>query len=169
MNIAINISEFNINNIYYLDAIKNTVIENSNFIRILYSNNLLSLNGIYILLNFKNIYTITNNNKIRYCFDLNNEDNLFIVNFIKKLEIDLLKNSIINNKRPIYKLKEQLAQGCIKIINILFMDSKNADKKEPNEQFILKISGIWESENEFGLTYKILEINNNLSISSEKF
>ena len=83
MNIAINISEFNINNIYYLDAIKNTVIENSNFIRILYSNNLLSLNGIYILLNFKNIYTITNNNKIRYCFDLNNEDNLFIVNFIK--------------------------------------------------------------------------------------
>ena len=34
MNIAINITEFNINNIYYLDAIKNTVIENSNFIRI---------------------------------------------------------------------------------------------------------------------------------------
>ena len=49
------------------------------------------------------------------------------------------------------------------------MDSKNADKKESNEQFILKISGIWESENEFGLTYKILEINKNLSISSEKF
>ena len=119
-------------------------------------------------MNFKNIYTVTNNNKIRYCFDLNNEDNIFIVNFIKKLEIDLLKNSIINNKRPIYKLKEQLAQGCIKIINILFMDSKNADKKEPNEQFILKISGIWESENEFGLTYKILEINKNLSISCEK-
>lgn len=168
MNIVINQSDFNINNIYYLDPIKNTVIENSNFIRILYSNNLLSLNGIYILLDFKNIYTVTNNNKLRYCFDYNIDHNIHLVNFIKSLEIDLLNNSIINNKRTIYKLKEQLNQGCIKIINILYTESKNQDKKDTGEQFILKISGIWESENEIGLTYKILEINNNLSICSKK-
>ena len=40
MNITENINNYSINNIFYLDPIKNTVLENSNFIRILYSNNL---------------------------------------------------------------------------------------------------------------------------------
>ena len=37
-----------------------------------------------------------------------------------------------------------------------------------NENFILKISGIWESDNDFGLTYKILKIKNKLTIGSKK-
>tara|TARA_R110002072_G_scaffold235740_3_gene393468 strand:- start:136 stop:672 length:537 start_codon:yes stop_codon:yes gene_type:complete len=177
MNITINIYEFDLNNIYYLDPIKNTVIENSNFIRLLYSNNIVSLNGIYILLNFKNVSIINNNNKIRYCFEINNLDNINTITLIKNLENDLLKNSIIKNKRPFYKLKDQLNQGYIKIFNFLFMHDKylnsNLDNDlnfnlDNNENFILKISGIWESDNDFGLTYKILKIKNKLTIGSKK-
>ena len=160
MNITIKKNEFDINNIYYLDPIKNTVIENSNFIRILYSNELFSLNGLYILLNFQNINSNINNNKVKYSFDCNLIENIELINFIKKLEYDILENSIINNKRPYYKLHEQISQGIIKMVNILFIDPKNQEKKNLKEEFILKISGIWESENEYGLTYKILEVQN---------
>tara|TARA_R110002072_G_C7753576_1_gene517703 strand:+ start:111 stop:617 length:507 start_codon:yes stop_codon:yes gene_type:complete len=167
MNITIDIYDFDLNNIYYLDPIKNTVIENSNFIRVLYSNNLVSLNGIYILLNFKNITIFNSNNKIRYCFDQYNIANIDTITLINNLEKNILNNCIIKHKRPLYKLKDQLNQGYIKIINASFMEYKD-NHFNNNEKFILKISGIWESENEYGLTYKILIINHESTICCKK-
>ena len=155
MNICENINSFNINYIFYLDPIKNTVIENSNFIRILYSNDILTLNGIYILLDFIDIIRVTHNNRIKY--SLNIDTNNKIINFIKNLEKQILDNCNIKNKNQSTKLGELLANGYIKNINIPFYQSENNDL---HNQFILKISGIWESEIEYGLTYKILDIIN---------
>ena len=168
MNISETIKTFNINNIFYLDPIKNTVIENSNFIRILYSNELFSLNGIYIIFNFKNIQKIIQNNKIKTTFDLNNSYNLQNINFIKKLEDDLLNNNTIKNKKPYFKLKDQIIQGNLKNTNNNYIENKNLHYKNNEEDFILKISGIWESEMEYGLTYKILETKKFLPICSEE-
>lgn len=169
MNICESIKTFDINNIFYLDPIKNTVIDNSNFIRILYSNQSFSLNGIYIVLKFKNIQKIFQNNKVKILFDLNNSNNLTNINFIKKLEHDLLKNCIINNKKPYTKLRDQINQGCLKNSINVYIDNKNEVIINSEEDYILKISGIWESEIEYGLTYKILDTQNLLSIGSKKF
>ena len=57
MNISIDIDKINFNNIFFLEPIKNTVIENSNFIRIIYSNEDIILNGLYITL-FINIISV---------------------------------------------------------------------------------------------------------------
>jgi len=154
MNICETIENFDINNLYYLDPIKNTVIDNSNFIRILYSNKLFTLNGIYIYLDFTNITFINNNNRGKYSIDLNNNSNNKIILFIKNLEENILNNSIIKNKIQSKKLTELLSSGYIKNINNTFNIKNN------NNNFILKISGIWESDFEYGLTYKILDINN---------
>jgi len=151
MNIYETIEKFDINNIFYLDPIKNTVIDNSNFIRILYSNDLLTLNGIYILLDFKDLSIINNNNRIKYNIDT--ISNKHIIDFIKNLEKNILDNSIINNKIQCNKLTDLLSNGCIKNISNSFSDTKYTNK------FILKISGIWESDIEYGLTYKILDID----------
>lgn len=169
MNICESINSFNINNIYYLDAIKNTVIDNSNFIRILYSNEFFLLNGIYIIFKFKNLQKICQNNKIKTCFDTNNSHNLNNINFIKKLEQDLLKNCIIKNKKPFTKLKDQIIQGSLKNTNCIYVENKNEILNKIEESYILKISGIWESELEYGLTYKILDIQDSLTISSKEF
>lgn len=152
MNICETIENFNINQIFYLDPIKNTVIDNSNFIRILYSNNILTLNGVYILLDFKNLSSINNNNRVKYNIDISS--NKEIIDFIKNLEKSILDNSFIYNKNQCNKLTDQLSNGYIKNINNTFYEPKN------NNKFILKISGIWESDIEYGLTYKILDINN---------
>tara|TARA_B100001093_G_C26723803_1_gene969008 strand:+ start:111 stop:581 length:471 start_codon:yes stop_codon:yes gene_type:complete len=156
MNICETIDNFDINKIFYLDPIKNTVIDNSNFIRILYSNDLLTLNGVYILLDFKNTNIINYNNRIKYCIDVN--INSEIINFIKNLEKNILDNSIIKDKNQLNKLGDLLGNGYIKNINLPFYDTKLTNYN--NNKFILKISGIWESEIEYGLTYKILDVLN---------
>ena len=155
MNICETIDNFDINQIFYLDPIKNTVIDNSNFIRILYSTELLTLNGLYLLLNFQSINIINNNNRIKYCIDVNK--NSEIINFIKILEKNILDNSIIKDKNQSNKLSDLLGNGYIKNINLPFYDTKF---NSSNNKFILKISGIWESEIEYGLTYKILDVSN---------
>ena len=53
MNIAIPINQFKINNVFYFERIKNTVMNDSNFIRLIYSNSLFSLNGVYVLISFE--------------------------------------------------------------------------------------------------------------------
>jgi hypothetical protein len=69
---------------------------------------------------------------------------------LKYIEEGLLKKIIINGKIPQYKIYEQLKNGNIKVF------SETYDKINTN--FLLKIAGIWETETEFGLTYKFINI-----------
>ena len=65
MNIVTDINTFDSNNVYFLDSVKNTIMSDSNFIRIIYSNDLFMLNGIFLKINLK----ITNSDKYynKYC------------------------------------------------------------------------------------------------------
>ena len=154
MNLVETIKNFNINNIFLLDPVKNTVINNSSFIRILYSNNLLTLNGIYLCINLKNAYILPNHHKVKYMINLN--DNVELIKFLKNLEYSLL-NLVEIKKKKIYKLSEQIQNGLIKIVNNNYNNSNNHNNYN---NYILKISGIWESNTEYGLTYKFIDIFN---------
>ena len=55
MNIAIGIDEFSIENVFFQDPVKNTVMEDSNFIRALYSTDLFVLNGIFLKITLKHL------------------------------------------------------------------------------------------------------------------
>ncbi|MEX0598799.1 MAG: hypothetical protein WD512_20110 [Candidatus Paceibacterota bacterium] len=147
MNIALNKEDFSINNVYFSDPIKNSIIENSNFIRLIYSNSLMALNGIYIKIDFENIYKINDFSKQKIIF--NSSDNQKIINYIKSIEFDVLEKFNIKTKKKVYKLNEQMMTGYIK---------HSIDAKYTSS-FMLKISGIWESEQECGLTFKFVEIN----------
>ena len=48
MYIVLKLEEFDINNIFFLERVKNTVMDNSNFSRVIYSNNIFTLNGIFV-------------------------------------------------------------------------------------------------------------------------
>lgn len=157
MNIYKYINDFNLNDVYYLDPIKNTVIDNSTFIRILYSNDLFILNGIYLYLNFNNITLNTINNKSKYYFDINYNNDL--IESLKKIELDIL-NNYNSSKILSTKLYNQLTNGFIKNINLT--DEITNHNETIKYQFVLKISGIWESHIHYGLTYKILDFNHPL-------
>lgn len=123
MNLVLDNNNYNINNIYYYDAVKNTVMDDSKFVRIIYSDSNIILNGIYLKLQVNNI---TENN-----------------HFIQELENKILKK--YNNKKM--------------ISNKLYDQIQHYIKKYNNAVLILKISGIWETENMLGLTYKLIYDN----------
>lgn len=157
MNVADTIENFDLNMVYYLEPIKNTVIDNSSFIRIIYSNKLFILNGIYLIININDIYLENHNNKIKYSFT--QERNGSLLNTIKDIEINLLKKANIVNKNMSTKIFDQLNSGFIK------MSSCDPGYNLTNK-FILKISGVWESYIEYGLTYKIIDIMHDIGIEN---
>jgi len=150
MFVTIDISEFDINYIFYQEQVKNTVMDNSNFSRILYSNNLFTLNGIFIkfsisLTSIEKLY-----NKYKCSFDSKNIDNYNVISKIKLIESHTLRTCNYKNKTPIYRITEQLNNNILKVFN-------DKTHKENND-FILKIYGIWDTEHEYGVTYKFISL-----------
>jgi hypothetical protein len=151
MNIVKTIEQYDDNNIYFCEAIKNNIMNEGSFIRILYSTNLFVMNGIYLYINLNDISIEKFYNKYKCNFNINL--NTELINNLKVIEENVLKKIIINNKIPQFKIYEQIKNGHIKV----FCENNNI---KISNQFILKISGIWETVTNYGLTYKFIKINN---------
>jgi hypothetical protein len=144
MNVVDKVSNFNINNIFFLDKKKNIIIDGV-FTKILYSLPNYSLLGLYFEFGINGTLT---NNKF-YCFDMN-ENSAKINEYIEmeKTLLKLYKSSNNVSKASIYTLKNHLNQGYLKVFT---------KKETRNKKYILKVSGIWETHSELGITYKLLE------------
>ena len=149
MNIVKNMNQYDINNIYFCDPIKNNVMSNGLFIRIIYSTPYVVLNGINLFVSLNDISVEKYYNKYKCSFNVNTHKEL--IDSIKIIEEDILKNVDIKHKIPQYKVYEQVRNGNIKIF------SDNIEKIN-NNLFMLKISGIWETETHYGITYKFSKI-----------
>jgi len=147
MNVVLTPEQFNKDKIYFTDPIENTVMEDSKFIKILYSNELITLNGIFVDVKFKIFHKENYFKKIKYTFDtgINKE----MLNKIYNIESDIL-NHYNCNKRKKTIIKDSLSSGMMKI----FPNSENNNYN--SNIFILKISGLWENVTEYGVTYKIV-------------
>ena len=145
MNVVLAIGQFDINNIFYHEQVKNTVMDNSEFIRIVYSTSKFMLNGVFLGFTLTITHVEKSFNKIKCFFDKEKEKNKHNVKHLIEMELALLAKADIKNKHPVYRIGEQLTDGVVKVFN----DSGK------HEDFILKVYGIWENETEYGLTYKI--------------
>ncbi len=122
----------------------------------------------------------TQNEKNLLCFDV--EKNSELISQFSKLENAILKfyvkNKNIQNKNIVNNIGTQLKNGIIKYYNYKFSNGlhcckdnecnlqKNITKKCNNEcisqikngmnKLYIKISGIWETKQEIGITYKII-------------
>jgi hypothetical protein len=154
MNIISYIDNYKEDYVYFSDPIYNTIINvpNSKFIRILYSTKEIILNGIYIYIPLNDVVLEKYYNKYKCVFSMGLQ-NKEIIDKIKMIEYNLLKKykHICTNKTPQYKISEQLRTGYIKIFN-------NISSKYNCNNFLLKISGIWETNNEYGITFKFSAI-----------
>jgi hypothetical protein len=150
MNLITYIDNYKEDYVYFSEPIYNTIINihNSKFIRILYSTKEVILNGIYIYIPLNDVIMEKYYNKYKCIFPIN-MNNKEIIDKIKLLEYNLLKKykHLCNNKIPQYKICEQLRMGYIKIFN-------NFNSKQNCNNFLLKISGLWETNNEYGITFK---------------
>lgn len=153
MNLVKTIDQYNDHYVYFCDPIKNNIIPDSIFIRILYSNESVTLNGVYLLINLYEVNIERYYNKFKCSFNSNNVNHKECIESIKIIEENLLKK-IGSKKNPQFKIYEQFKNNNIKIFNDVSLHNNNTCS------FILKISGIWETEENYGLTYKFININN---------
>jgi len=144
------IEQYNDEYVFFSESIKNNIIKDGYFIRIIYSNELFSLNGIYINIDFVFTYIEKYYNKIRCLFDINININRHFMGLIKNVEYNILKKVDIKNKTPQYKLYDQIKSGEIKIYD----DNVNANYNK----IVLKITGVWETSNQYGITYKFYRV-----------
>lgn len=143
------INQYNNDNVYFCDPIKNNIMNDGSFFRILYSTNNVVFNGIYLLLQFNEINVEKYYNKYKCSFNIH--INKELIDNIKDIETCILQKINIKNKTAQYKINDQLKSGCIKLFNDLIPKNNNL--------FILKISGVWETQTSYGVTYKFIKAN----------
>jgi len=155
MNVILDISNFQLNNIIFLESKRNMIMDGT-FSKIIYSNQYFSLNSIYFTFVI-DIQTIEKQmNKYIMKYNPYSIINSQLIQELSKIEYRIIEyfkqiNSI--NKRTNCILNKQLLTGNLKIYKDYNLSKIN--KNPP--QYIIKISGIWENNNEIGITYKIIE------------
>ena len=150
MILVIHPKELNIDSVNFLETRKNILMEGT-FTKIIYSNRDIIINGIYLRIPFNDyVYdksysriVLKNNKNNKDCINIISKYEHYILNYFKHI------NSCV--KQPKSSLKEQLSSMNFKVYR------ENYPNNNMNGDIILKISGIWENENEYGLTYKIME------------
>jgi hypothetical protein len=141
MNLVLDETNYDVNSLYFYEAVKNTVMDDSSFIRIVYSNEDFILNGIYIKIDIdRNIYS---KRPIRP--SIKNERTLLFVDSIEKN----IMRRYASNKISVGKIKDQLQY----LINKIYTTNTS------DVSYILKISGIWETPTSIGLTFKNIYLN----------
>lgn len=140
--IAVPINEFNINNILFRDHTTNKIIPDSTFCKLMYSNEDCHISGIPL-----SIHLFEFNTNTKYKYVIHKEKSKNTMEQLQRAEESILKlyHKKCDNKKPNYKLSNQLIRGVIKL---------NSDSSISNH-FVIKIIGIWESNREYGLTYRI--------------
>ena len=154
--ISENLQDLNYECIILNEPIKNSAVQYNYFYKLLYSTHIMSLTSIFLLFELNNLSF--ENDKIK--FDKNTVNNNVFSKLIE-LEEHIL-NLIIDSKSKLYKLKEIYENQFFKFS--LSDDNENISsynnlKCLNNRTFIIKISGIWESKDTIGLTFKFIKVN----------
>jgi len=156
MNISIDLQKTTLSNLFFLDK-KSNIIMDGNFTKILYSNELFTMNGLYILFPIEVTTIERNANKNIIKLNPYDQKNSGIIQEFAKLELRILEyyKHVYKSKTKISNfLSKQMYSGCMK----LYKDYSASEEKKQNPQYIIKISGIWETAEDIGLTYKIIEV-----------
>lgn len=140
-------------NIRYLYPKKNTIMEGE-FTKILFSKEYVTMNGIYLHLPFVvDTRKIYENNHIRFLVQ-NNVQNNNVVSDLKMIE-----KTLLTNYSDYYKIKKQFEYTLSRQLHSnqirVYHDISNKSRRT---RYVIKISGIWESVDKIGLTFKILEL-----------
>jgi hypothetical protein len=138
------------------EAVKNSVIQYNYFYKILYSTNIIVLSSIFT------IFELTNVNMDNESVSFNKTNTNFdVFNKLIALEEYLLK--LLNSpKTKMYRFKEIYDNRTFRFVynetNEILDNNVNTISTKKN-QFVLKISGLWESKESIGLTFKFIIIN----------
>jgi hypothetical protein len=143
-NAIMTIEQYNGNSIFFCEPIKNNIMLNGDFIRMVYSTKHVTMNSIYLKLPFCITSVSKYYNKCKYEIELTSD-----IDKIKSIEMDIIQRINTRGKRPQYNIYETLQKRCVKNV---------CEYKEDSKTLVLKMSGIWETDDECGITYKFVTV-----------
>jgi len=145
-----NKSTFDTNNIYYGKKCKNTIIPDSHFQNIFYSNGIFVNTAPTIKIRLRQVFLNESFNKYKLMF--NKELNSGIIQYINDIERNILER--FEDKLSIdYSLTNDLKSDNIRLINIT---EQSLDRVYNTLDICIKITGIWFNKKEKGLNYKFI-------------
>ena len=142
MDLSFPLEELNVQFIGFNNAVPNSIIEGGLFNRIYYSNQYITTNGINVFCKIGDIRLDRYYNKFKIWFDY--EKNNTMLSKIFDMEKKILYKINIRNKTPILKLTDHFNNKNIKTSTML----------NDAEGLCIKISGIWQTKTNFGLTFR---------------
>lgn len=161
MIVTLDLSKFTLTNMYFLETKKNIIMD-GNFTKLIFSNEFFVMNGIYILFPIDHNGSEKIMNKTQIRFNPFQQYNQTLINEFSKLEKSILeyyRQSRMCNCKIVPLLQKQMLIGFMKT-NKEYKNQFLINENNKATQYVLKISGIWETQDEIGLTYKLFEVNN---------
>ena len=154
MNCVIDNPNFHMKNVSLAESKKNIVLEGY-FTKLNYLSKWCTMSSLLFYLPIEPKHILNENNNIGIKFDAYSSNNLNVVKFFSQLEQQILDYYNQYQQRTFKKcnlLNKQLFNGFIKI-------NSSSKHFERSKKLIIKISGIWETKTEIGITYKIFDAN----------
>lgn len=144
MNIYHTINNIDVNKITICNPTANKFSNYDKFYKILYNINGMTMNSIFLLVDIESLNVVEEHKKYKATFNIDDS----IIEKIKRLEISILEKAN-------YLLQKDIILNCnYNLLNNKFIYSTNAISKK-NKKIYIRISGIWESNNQIGLTTKM--------------
>ena len=144
--------DFNKNFLMLSEKTKNNIMNDGYFYRLYYSDEYGTSKGLFLGFELQQVSIEKYFNKLKCGFNTTGNSN--IIGFIKAIEksiLDIMPEK--QGKYPAYRIEEQLQNGFIKIFH-----NKNIPAKYTSVKLLLKISGIWTSAKEYGVTFRFFFI-----------
>ena len=151
MFLTLDIENFNERNILLNDPVKNILRSGCEFIKIIYSDTNMILNGIYIKIMLKDLEIIKKKADI-HKLKIDRDVNMEIIKILILIEQNLL-NMVDKELIKIYSLKTELLK--LKLIKLHGQINFNSGSYS-NMDFIIRIFGIWSDRIRCGLNYQII-------------
>ena len=151
MNFAIQLKQFDVKQISFLDSKKNMLMDGY-FTKINYLSKYFTMNGLFFYIPIKIKYMLKERSSVK--FDPYLPENHLSIQKFSAIENEILDFYIMNKQT---ELKKQLLFAKQLFNGVLKLNIDNSIQEINDEQFVVKISGVWEANKEIGITYKLFK------------
>jgi hypothetical protein len=147
--------------LHFGNAVQNNDATDSKFSRIVYSTKHISFNGVGILVDLAGTQHDPHYNKVFMRFDPGLSVNKTIVSQLHDIECSIVgkyaEAVMGGTRRCVHSLRDQLNSGHIKAYVNDHVGDATATATAHVQQIMLKICGVWETNDECGITYKFIK------------
>lgn len=152
MFLIIDTIDFNKNNLILSKKMNNNVMSGY-FYRLFYSDDCYTSKGLFLAFDLKSVIIEKYFNKLK--FNFSKIENNQIIGFLKTIErviLDIVPHK--EGKIPVYRMEEQLGNDFLKI----FYTKQITKNHLSSAKLLLRISGLWVNDKEYGVTFRFFFI-----------